>query len=83
MIFQRELENRVTRIPYVKVHSDDILISGENDKEHLENLKQILRIIQANRLPFKLGKCVCVMMMMMMMMMMMNCFCGMVDRRKA
>ena len=59
LIFQRELENRVTHVRFNKVHSEDILISGENDKENLENLKQILRIIQANGLPFKLGKGVC------------------------
>ena len=36
-IFQRELENRLASIPYVKVRSDDILISGKNDVEHFNN----------------------------------------------
>ena len=57
-IFQRELENRVADIPFVKVRSDDILISGTNDKEHLENLKEVLRVIQEKGLRLKFGKCV-------------------------
>ena len=45
-IFQRELENRLAAIPFVKVRSDDILISGKNDKEHFENLSKVLEIIK-------------------------------------
>ena len=48
-VFQREFENRVAHIPFVKVSSDDILISGNNGKDHLENLKTLL-IIQGNGL---------------------------------
>ena len=57
-IFQRELENRLAFIPYVKVRSDDILISGKNDVEHFNNLKKILKIIYDHGLPFKLQNCV-------------------------
>ena len=35
------LENRVLHIPFVKARSDDILISGKNNKEHLEKLRQV------------------------------------------
>ena len=53
-----ELENKVVHIPFLKVRSDDILISGKNDKEHLINLRQVLRFIQENGLRLKFGKCV-------------------------
>ena len=57
-IFQRELENRLAIIPYVKVRSDNILISGENDIEHFNNLRKVLKIIYDNGLRLKLQKCV-------------------------
>ena len=55
-IFQRELENRLAAIPFVKVKSD-ILISGKNDKEHFENLSKVLEIIKVHGLLLKLNKC--------------------------
>ena len=56
-IFQRVLENRLASIPYVKVRSD-ILISGKNDIEHFNSLKNVLKIIYDNSLCLKLQKCV-------------------------
>ena len=56
-IFQRELENRLAAIPFVKVRSDDILISGKNDKEHFENMSKVLEIIKVDGLRLKLNKC--------------------------
>ena len=55
-VFQREIENRVAHIPFVKVRSDGTFISSRNDKEHLENLRHVLRIIQENGLRLKFGK---------------------------
>ena len=52
------LENRVAYVSFVKVRLNDILISGKNGKEHLENLRQVLSINQENELRLKLGKCV-------------------------
>ena len=52
------MEKRLDKIPVVKVRSDDILISGRNDVEHLENLKSVLSILKSNGLRLKLGKCV-------------------------
>ena len=46
-VFQRKLENRVAHIPFVR--SDDILISGKKDKDHLENLGQVMGIIQKKK----------------------------------
>ena len=57
-IFQRELENRLASIPFVKVRSDDILVSGKNDIEHFSNLKRVLKVISDNGLRLKLNKCV-------------------------
>ena len=55
-IFQREMEKRLET--FVKVRSDDILISGRNDVEHLENLKSVLSILKSDGLRLKLRKCV-------------------------
>ena len=58
-IFQRELENRLASIRYVKIfRSDDILTSGKNDIEHFNNLKKVLKIIYDNGLRLKLHLCV-------------------------
>ena len=38
-IFQRELENRLVSIPFVKVRSDDVLVSSKNDQDHSDSLK--------------------------------------------
>ena len=37
-IFQSEMEKILDKIPDLKVRSDNILISGKNDDEHLENV---------------------------------------------
>ena len=55
-IFQMELENRLVSIPFVKVRSDDILVSGKNDQDHFDNLKQVLKVIKANGLRLRLKK---------------------------
>ena len=44
------MEKRLDKIPFGKVRSDDILISGRNDVGHLENLKLMLSIVKWNRL---------------------------------
>ena len=56
-IFQRQLENRLATIPFVKVRSDDILVSGKNSKEHLVNLEKVLKILHDSGLKLKLSKC--------------------------
>ena len=50
-VFQRKFENWVVHIPFVR--SGDILISGKKDKDHLENLGQVMGIIQENGLRLK------------------------------
>ena len=56
-IFQRELENRLATIPFVKIRSDDILVSRKNSKEHLVNLEKVLEILHDSGLKFKRSKC--------------------------
>ena len=56
-IFQRELENKLVSISFVKVRSDDILVSGKNNQDHFDNLKQVLKVIKANGLRLRLKKC--------------------------
>ena len=58
VIFQRELENRLAPVSYVKVRSDDILISGKIDIRHFNNLRNVLKIICDNGFRLKLQKCV-------------------------
>ena len=35
--YQREIEKRLSGIPFTIVRMDDILISGKSDKKHLQN----------------------------------------------
>ena len=40
------MEKCLDKILLIKVQSDDILISGGNDIEHLEHLKSVLSILK-------------------------------------
>ena len=52
------MEKCLDKIPFVKVRSDDILISTRNDVKHLENLKLVLSILKSHGLRLKLRKSV-------------------------
>ena len=41
-IFQRTMENLLQGIPHVVVPADDILVSGKDDPDHLDNLETVL-----------------------------------------
>ena len=56
-IFQREMEKRLSHVPFTTVRVDDILISGRNDAEHLKNLTDVFQILSANGLRLKQKKC--------------------------
>ena len=57
-IFQRTMENLLAGIPYVIVRLDDILVSGENDEKHMQNLEEVLKRIYTAGLRLKKSKCV-------------------------
>ena len=52
------MEKSLDKIPFVKLRSNDILISGRNDVEHLEHLKSVLSTLKSDGLRLKLRKCV-------------------------
>ena len=56
-IFQREMNSRLSKIPFVKVRVDDILISGKNDEEHLRSLRMVLEALKKSVLTLKVAKC--------------------------
>jgi hypothetical protein len=56
-IFQREMERRLTGVPNTIVRVDDILVTGKNDREHLDNLEKVLDIMMKNGLRLKRTKC--------------------------
>ena len=41
-------------MPFVKVRSDDILILGKNDFDHVQSLKAVLDILKENDLRLKM-----------------------------
>ena len=45
-------------IPHVSVYIDDILITGETDEEHLQNLDTVISRLEKEGLRLKLKKCV-------------------------
>ena len=55
-IFQRVMDQRMAGIPKVQVRVDDILITGNDDKEHLENLRRVLQALSDAGLTVKQSK---------------------------
>ena len=53
--FQYEMENRLLKVLFVKVESDDVLISGKNYFDHFQNLKAVLDILKENGLRLKMN----------------------------
>ena len=52
------MENLLQNIPYVIVLVDDILVSGANDGDHLNNLEGVFKRLVKAGLRLKKGKCV-------------------------
>ena len=55
-IFQRTLENHLNDVPGCVVYIDDILITGNSDEEHLQNLRQVLNRLQEKGIKLKKDK---------------------------
>jgi hypothetical protein len=57
-IFQRIMDTILSGIPFVVSRMDDILISGENDEDHVRNLDEVLKRLAAAGLRLNRAKCV-------------------------
>ena len=55
-IFQNLMDDILRGIPMVCCRIDDILISGKNDKEHVENLNEVVRRLETNGFRCRLNK---------------------------
>ncbi|XP_063635189.1 uncharacterized protein K02A2.6-like [Cydia splendana] len=56
-IFQRILEQMFADLPKVGVFLDDVVITGENDKEHIGNLYRVFERLEKYGLKIKKDKC--------------------------
>ena len=56
-IFQAHIENALVGCKMAAVRTDDILVTGRNDKEHLENLDSILTALSKLGVTLKKKKC--------------------------
>lgn len=45
-ILQRTMENLLRGIPQLRVYIDDILVTGNNEAEHLRNLEAVLQWLE-------------------------------------
>ena len=45
-IFQRYIENALKGIPRTSVKIDDILVTGQNDEDHLRNLASVFNVLE-------------------------------------
>ena len=55
-IFQRTIENLFADLPGCVVYIDDILITGETDEEHMENLRRVLQRLEEAGMKLKPNK---------------------------
>ena len=56
-MFQRTMDSLLQGLPHVTVYLDDILITGETEQEHLQNLDTVLQKLQTAGLRMKKSKC--------------------------
>ena len=56
-IFQKTMNVILQGIPHVCCYIDDILVTGVNQQEHLQNLEEVLRRLEQNNLRIKKPKC--------------------------
>ena len=57
-IFQKQMENCLKNISKTVVRIDDILISGESNREHLQNLEKVLKVLDELGVTANKSKCV-------------------------
>ena len=56
-IFQKTMDVILQGIPYVRCYMDDILVTGVDHQEHLQNLEEVLHCLEQNNLRIKKSKC--------------------------
>lgn len=56
-LWQRAIEQVLQNIPSTQVIIDDIIVTGHNDEDHLQNLKLVLDRLQSYGLHVNLQKC--------------------------
>ena len=56
-IFQRAIDGLIKGIPHVAAYMDDILITGETQQEHLQNLVAVLERLKTSGAKLKKPKC--------------------------
>ena len=56
-IFQRTMESLLSGIPHTGILLDNILISGETDEEHLQNLEEVMKRLSEAGLRLNKSKC--------------------------
>ena len=56
-IWQRTMDNLLSEIPGVICYLDDILVNGENEKQHEQRLLTVLRRLDKAGMRLKQGKC--------------------------
>lgn len=56
-VFQRTMEQVIAGLPSVACYLDDIIITGKNDAEHLDNLSKVLTPLQEFGFTLKREKC--------------------------
>ena len=56
-IFQRTMKSLLSGIPHTGILLDNVLISGETDEEHLQNLEEVMKRLSEAGLRLKKSKC--------------------------
>ena len=56
-LFQRTMENLLQGLKHVCVYLDDILVTGSSEREHLDNLAEVLKRLESAGIRLKRSKC--------------------------
>ena len=57
VVFQRIMENLLQGLKHVCVYLDDILVTGSSERDHLDNLAEVLKRLEDAGMILKRSKC--------------------------